>query len=116
MPNETRNKIDELTGLLMKDNPIFKEYQEAVEKESNFQKGLYGESEREDKDYAKNQMKDMQKRMGNSLLKELKKKKPYEDNPLYQFQQKMNRLKRNMKGSGRKKEENTLHILHTNRH
>ncbi|MRB78922.1 hypothetical protein GH844_27825, partial [Bacillus thuringiensis] len=55
MPKETRNKIGELTGLLMKDNPLFKEYEEAVEKESSFQKGLYGESEREDKDYAKNQ-------------------------------------------------------------
>lgn len=93
MPNETRNKIDELTGLLMKDNPIFNEYKEAVDKESSFQKGLYGESEREDKDYAKNQMKDMQKRMGNSLLKELKKKNPYEDNPLYQFQQKNEQIK-----------------------
>ncbi|PGB30834.1 MobP2 family relaxase [Bacillus toyonensis] len=94
MPKETRNKIDELTGLLMKDNPLFKEYKEAVEKESSFQKGLYGESEREDKDYAKNQMKDMYKRMGNSLLKELKKKKPYEENPLYQFQQKNEQIKK----------------------
>lgn len=94
MPDETRNKIDELTGLLMKDNPIFNEYKEAVDKESSFQKGLYGESEREDKDYAKNQMKDMQKRMGNSLLKELKKKNPYEDNPLYQFQQKNEQIKK----------------------
>ncbi|UYX55937.1 relaxase MobL (plasmid) [Bacillus thuringiensis] len=94
MPNKTRNKIDELTGLLMKDNPIFNEYKEAVDKESSFQKGLYGESEREDKDYAKNQMKDMQKRMGNSLLKELKKKNPYEDNPLYQFQQKNEQIKK----------------------
>ena len=94
MPNETRNKIDELTGLLMKDNPIFNGYKEAVDKESSFQKGLYGESEREDKDYAKNQMKDMQKRMGNSLLKELKKKNPYEDNPLYQFQQKNEQIKK----------------------
>ncbi|MEM5678881.1 relaxase MobL [Bacillus paranthracis] len=103
MPKETRNKIDELTGLLMKDNPLFKEYKEAVEKESSFQKGLYGESEREDKDYAKNQMKDMYKRMGNSLLKELKKKKPYEENPLYQFQQKNEQIKRNMKGGVQKK-------------
>ncbi|HDR7321060.1 TPA: hypothetical protein QCX23_002944 [Bacillus toyonensis] len=94
MPNETRNKIDELTGLLMKNNPIFNEYKEAVDKESSFQKGLYGESEREDKDYAKNQMKDMQKRMGNSLLKELKKKNPYEGNPLYQFQQKNEQIKK----------------------
>ena len=94
MPKETRNKIDELTGLLMKDNPLYKEYEEAVEKESSFQKGLYGETEREDKDYAKNQMKDMYKRMGNSLLKELKKKKPYEENPLYQFQQKNEQIKK----------------------
>ncbi|HDR4727154.1 MobP2 family relaxase [Bacillus cereus] len=94
MPEMTRNKIDELTGLLMKDNPVLKEYKEAVEKESDFQKELYGESGREDKDYAKNQMKDMYKRMGNSLLKELKKKKPYEENPLYKFQQKNEQIKK----------------------
>lgn len=77
---------------------------------------MYGESEREDKDYAKNQMKDMQKRMGNSLLKELKKKKPYEDNPLYQFQQKNEQIKKKYERERSEKEENTLHILHTNRH
>lgn len=94
MPKTTRDKIDELTELLMKDNPVLKEYKEAVEKESDFQKELYGESGREDKDYAKNQMKDMYKRMGNSLLKELKKKKPYEENPLYKFQQKNEQIKK----------------------
>ncbi|KXO06237.1 hypothetical protein AYK81_00625 [Bacillus thuringiensis] len=94
MPKTTRDKIDELTELLMKDNPVLKEYNEAVEKESDFQKELYGESGREDKDYAKNQMKDMYKRMGNSLLKELKKKKPYEENPLYKFQQKNEQIKK----------------------
>lgn len=94
MPKTTRDKIDELTALLMKDNPVLKEYKEAVEKESDFQKELYGESGREDKDYAKNQMKDMYKRMGNSLLKELKKKKPYEENPLYKFQQKNEQIKK----------------------
>ncbi|AFU17084.1 pXO2-84 (plasmid) [Bacillus thuringiensis MC28] len=110
MPNETRNKIDELTGLLMKDNPIFNEYKEAVDKESSFQKGLYGESEREDKDYAKNQMKDMQKRMGNSLLKELKKKNPYEDNPLYQFQQKNEQIKKKYeRGRPEKRREYTTY-------
>ncbi|HDR7594787.1 TPA: hypothetical protein QCX59_003981 [Bacillus mycoides] len=110
MPNETRNKIDELTGLLMKENPIFNEYKEAVDKESSFQKGLYGESEREDKDYAKNQMKDMQKRMGNSLLKELKKKNPYEDNPLYQFQQKNEQIKKKYeRGRSEKRREYTTY-------
>ncbi|TXR62577.1 hypothetical protein DM800_20050 [Bacillus sp. AY18-3] len=94
MPKTTRDKIDELTELLMKDNPVLKEYKEAVEKESDFQKELYGESGREDKDYDKNQMKDMYKRMGNSLLKELKKKKPYEENPLYKFQRKNEQIKK----------------------
>lgn len=94
MPKKTRDKIDELTELLMKDNPIFKKYKEAVEKESDFQKELYGESDREDKDYAKNQLEDINKRMGNSLLKELKKKKPYEENPLYQFQRKNEQIKK----------------------
>lgn len=94
MTKQTKDKIDELTELLMKDNPIFKEYREAVEKESDFQKELYGESGREDKDYVKNQLEDINKRMGNSLLKELKKKKPYEENPLYQFKQKNEQIKK----------------------
>ncbi|AWC30969.1 MobP2 family relaxase [Bacillus cytotoxicus] len=110
MPKETRDKIDELTELLMKDNPIYKEYKEAVEKESDFQKELYGESGREDKDYAKNQMKDMYKRMGNSLLKELKKKKPYEENPLYQFQKKHEQIKKKYeRGRSEKRRENTTY-------
>ncbi|PFE70784.1 hypothetical protein CN316_11450 [Bacillus cereus] len=98
MPKETREKIDSLTEVLMKGNPIFKEYKEAVEKESSFQKSLYGDSNRENKDYEKNQMKDIYKRMGNSLLKELKNKKPYEENPLYTFQQKNDEIKRKYEG------------------
>ncbi|PFM62714.1 hypothetical protein COJ48_18385 [Bacillus cereus] len=94
MPEETRNKIDQLTSLLMKDNPVFKEYKEAVKEESEFQKGLYGDTTRNNKDYEKNQIRDMYKRMGNSLLKELKKKSPYEENPLYRFQQKNEQIKK----------------------
>ncbi|PFR35834.1 hypothetical protein COK29_33715, partial [Bacillus cereus] len=67
---------------------------EAVKDESEFQKGLYGDTTRENKDYEKNQISDMYKRMGNSLLKELKKKQSYEENPLYRFQQKNEQIKR----------------------
>lgn len=104
MPKETRNKIDQLTGLLMKDNPVFKEYREAVKEESEFQKGLYGDTTRDNKDYEKNQMNDMYKRMGNSLLKELKKKKPYEENPLYRFQQKNEQIKKKYEDENRQRE------------
>ncbi|MBU4642989.1 MobP2 family relaxase [Bacillus toyonensis] len=105
IPEETRNKIDQLTSLLMKDNPVFKEYKESVKNESEFQKGLYGDTTRENKDYEKNQIRDVYKRMGNSLLKELKKKKPYEENPLYRFQQKNEQIKKKYEDENRQRDK-----------
>lgn len=72
MPEIAREKIDVLTNSLMKDNKNFKEYVEKTEEESFYRKELFGESSRTDKDYASNKMKDINKRMGNALLKEMK--------------------------------------------
>ncbi|MFP3414332.1 MobP2 family relaxase [Bacillus sp. SIMBA_074] len=105
MPEETRNKIDQLTSLLMKDNPVFKEYKESVKNESEFQKGLYGDTARDNKDYEKNQIRDVYKRMGNSLLKELKKKKPYDENPMYRFQQKNEQIKKKYEDENRQSDK-----------
>lgn len=68
----TRDKIDKITDSLMKDNPHYKEYFERTEEESNYRKDIFGDSERSEKEYAINKKKDIQKRLGNSLLKELK--------------------------------------------
>ena len=72
VPASTREKIDRLTDSLMSDNPDYIEYVSLVEAEGRYRKKLYGESKREDKDYAENQKKDIKARLGNSLLKELK--------------------------------------------
>lgn len=68
-----RNNLNNLTYNLVKDNPKFKDYCTAVKKEGNFNKFLYGDSTRDNKDYEKNKMVDIQKRLGNSVLSEFKK-------------------------------------------
>lgn len=72
IPDETRKKIDKLTESLMSENPNYKEYIHKTEEESNYRKGLFGESTRTEKNYAENKRKDIQKRLGNSLLIEMK--------------------------------------------
>ncbi|MDT1958984.1 relaxase MobL [Carnobacterium divergens] len=68
----TKEKLDQLVTKLMKENPNFEDYQNLLREESAFRKTLYGETKRNDKDYFKNQSEDIQKRLGNSFLKELK--------------------------------------------
>ena len=58
----------------MEDNPHYLDYVSQVEKESQYRKELFGDTERTDKNYAHNQKNDSQKRLGNSLLKEMKRK------------------------------------------
>lgn len=70
--NETREKMDELTSLLMNDNKYLAEFKRDVKKESDYRIGLYGDTKRDNKDYYQNKMVDMNKRMGNALLKEMK--------------------------------------------
>ncbi len=70
--NNTREKIDFLTESLMKDNPDYQEFIKKTEEESTYRKELYGESNRDGKDYAVNKKSDIHKRLGNSLLTEMK--------------------------------------------
>ncbi|MGW9001829.1 relaxase MobL, partial [Streptomyces koyangensis] len=71
--DNTRQKIDQLTDSIMKENPNYKEYFQRTKEESDFRKSLFGDSERSEKDYAINKKKDIQKRLGNALLTEMKK-------------------------------------------
>ncbi|WP_437834526.1 MobP2 family relaxase (plasmid) [Niallia taxi] len=87
--DQTRNKIDKITESLMRNNPHYKEYLEKTEEESSFRKGLFGETNRTEKDYGINKKKELQKRLGNALLAQMKKqtnaaevmKRNYQDNP-----------------------------------
>lgn len=72
LSEEARNKIDELTDSLISDNPKYKEYLDRTEEEGLYRKELYGDSKSEEKDYEKNKNDDLKKRLGNALLKELK--------------------------------------------
>lgn len=72
LSDNTRKKIDILTNSLMVENPNFQEYVFIIKNESNYRKELFGESERAGKDYETNKLKDIQKRLGNSLLKVMK--------------------------------------------
>lgn len=104
LPSATRKKIDNLTDSLMQNNPVYQEYQETVKKQSHFRKELYGESSREHKDYEKNKMKEIHERMGNAILKELKKKKPFEENLAHKFHQKREQINNKyQKNTGTKK-------------
>lgn len=68
----TREKLNQLVTNLMEENPNYEDYQKLLKEESAFRKNIYGDTKREDKDYFKNQAEDIQKRLGNSFLKELK--------------------------------------------
>lgn len=70
--DDSRKILDKLTIHLIKNDPEFSEYNKLIREESNFNKNVYGESKREDKDYENNKRADILKRLGNSTLKELK--------------------------------------------
>ncbi|TRZ39349.1 hypothetical protein CEQ21_07245 (plasmid) [Niallia circulans] len=97
--DQTRNKIDQITESLMRNSPHYKEYLEKTEEESSYRKELFGDTKRADKDYGMNKKKDIQKRLGNALLAQMKKqttaaeamKRNYQDNPY--------RVKNNEEGS-----------------
>ncbi|MCM3033694.1 MobP2 family relaxase [Niallia sp. MER 6] len=71
--DQTRNKIDKITDSLMRNNSHYKEYLEKTEEESSYRKELFGDTKRADKDYGINKKKDIQKRLGNALLAQMKK-------------------------------------------
>lgn len=70
--DSTREKIDQLTNSLMSDNEDYNEYIQKVKEEGEYRKELFGDSKRTNKDYANNKIADIHKRLGNSLLKEMK--------------------------------------------
>ncbi|WP_208423008.1 MobP2 family relaxase [Latilactobacillus fragifolii] len=70
--NQTRTRLDQLTKRLMKDNPTYKEYVRLVKKEYVVSQSIYGESTRDSKNYEKNKLADINKRMGNAILNDLK--------------------------------------------
>ena len=63
-----KNRIDAYTKNYLKKSGKQEEFQRVVKEESNFRARLYGGSH----DYQKNQMADLEYRLGNRLLKELK--------------------------------------------
>jgi len=71
--NHTRDKIDYAVSLLMEDNEQFNDYGQLVNEENEYRIKLYGDSGREEKNYKKNKQLEINKRLGNSLLKEMKK-------------------------------------------
>lgn len=70
--DKSRQLLDKLSDNLVKNNPNYSAYNRLVKKESEFKKSVYGNSDREHKDYEANKLVDMRKRLGNSLLKEMK--------------------------------------------
>jgi len=75
LPPKTQRKLDKLTDKLMRGKPEFAAYMASVKEESSFRQKLYGESKQGRRDYERNQKADLYKRLGNSVLKELKKEK-----------------------------------------
>lgn len=69
---QTRKRLDQVTKRLMKDNPTYKEYARLVKKEHVVSQSIYGESTRDSKNYERNKMADINKRMGNAILNDLK--------------------------------------------
>uniref|UniRef100_UPI00344F1272 MobP2 family relaxase n=1 Tax=Carnobacterium sp. TaxID=48221 RepID=UPI00344F1272 len=71
---ETKEKINMVTNNLMETNPNYKEYIKKIEEEDSYRISLYGESNRSSKNYSTNKKDEIQQRLGNSLLKEMKNK------------------------------------------
>lgn len=69
---EAKEILDQITTEIVQDNPDFKEYQGLIKQESGLDQALYGKSKRSTKDYEQNKTLDLKKRLGNSVLKELK--------------------------------------------
>lgn len=65
-------EIQKVVSAYKLENPKYKEYQKSIEEESTNMKKLYGKTTRESKDYAKNKEEELNYRLGNRYLKELK--------------------------------------------
>jgi hypothetical protein len=73
---DQKQSLDSIVSTLMADNSQYKEYQDAVNQSAAVDRELYGKTERVTKDYARNQMADINKRLGNQVLNYCKNLKP----------------------------------------
>lgn len=69
---EAKKQIQIVISQYKKDNPKYLEFKNYVNQESNYMKSLYGKTSRDSKDYAINKEEDLNYRLGNRYLKELK--------------------------------------------
>lgn len=67
------DELDDITNYLLKDDKNYKEWSSLVKDLDEIYKGQYGKSENKHKNYAQNEFRDLQKRVGNRLLTEFKK-------------------------------------------
>lgn len=72
IPMEVRNKIDTLTHSLLKNSDNYQEYLSLIKEEQKMKLKMFGTTKQEDKDYLKNSLFDIKKRVGNAFLKELR--------------------------------------------
>lgn len=70
---EAKNEIQKTIKQYKVNNPIYNEFSDYVNQESMYMKTLYGKTSRDTKDYANNKEEDLNYRLGNKYLKELKK-------------------------------------------
>ncbi|OJF96176.1 MobP2 family relaxase [Alkalibacterium sp. 20] len=69
---EAKKEIQKVISHYKSNNPKYNMYTSYVNQESQFMKSLYGKTHRDSKDYAKNKEEDLNYRLGNRYLKELK--------------------------------------------
>lgn len=65
-------EIQKVVSEYKKDNPNYEEFKKYINQESEYMKSLYGKTSRDSKDYALNKEEDLNYRLGNRYLKELK--------------------------------------------
>lgn len=68
---EGKKLLDNLTKELVKNDPDYKKYVKEVKEYQDNRQELYGVSKRDTKNYAKNKIKDITRRNGNTLLHEI---------------------------------------------
>lgn len=82
---ELREKIDTLTESLMSESKAYKEYLALIKEEQRMKTRMFGQTTREEKDQLTNELFTIKKRLGNSLLTELRS----QDSELNQRRQKI---------------------------
>lgn len=95
LSKENKIKVDKITDFLLKENPNYQEYQRLLSEEGQFRNSLYSKNDSQN-DYLKNQSKEIKKRLGNALLKNLK-------SSIDDFKKESVQVKSSSKESGRKK-------------